>query len=61
MHYCTNVLNINVKSSGGVVVMLLACGGIGPGSIRSLAATISEMGYLLLRRIDIAEMLLKRR
>ena len=49
-------------SSGGVVVKLLACGARGlqvPGSIPGLAATISEIGYLLLRSRDMAERSLK--
>ena len=42
------------------VVMLLACGARGPGSILGLAATISEIGYLLLQSRDIAEISLNR-
>ena len=45
--------------SGGVVVKLLACRERGPGSIHNLAATISEIGCILLSR-DIAEISLKR-
>ena len=48
-------------SSGGVVVKLLACGAEGRGSIPGLAATISEIGYLLLPCRDMAERSLKRR
>ena len=51
----------HIRSSGGVVVKLLACGARGPGSISGLAATISEIGYLLLPRRDMAERSLKRR
>ena len=35
------------RSSRGVVVKLLACG-VREGSIPGLAATVSEIGYLLL-------------
>ena len=41
------------RSSDGVVVKLLACGA------RGLAATISEVGYLLLQSRDMAERSLK--
>ena len=49
------------RSSDGVVVKLLACGAEGRGSIPRLAATISEIGYLLLPSRDMAERSLKRR
>ena len=45
-------LRINTRSSDGVVVKLLACGARGPGLIPSLAAMISEIGYLLLQSRD---------
>ena len=41
------------------VVKLLACKAGGRGSIPGLAATISEIGYLLLSSHDIAEISLK--
>ena len=43
------------------MVKLLACGERGPGSIHCIAATISEIGDLLLLSRDLAEMSLKRR
>ena len=43
------------RSTGGVVVKLLACGARGP------VATISEIGYILLPSRDMAERSLKRR
>ena len=43
-----NMLNQTYGSSGDVVVKLLACEARGPGSISSLAATISEIVYLML-------------
>ena len=46
--------------SGGVVVKLLACGERDKGSIPGLVATISEIGYLLLPRRNVAERSLKR-
>ena len=46
-------------SSGGVVVKLLACRARGPGFDSYLAATISEISYLLLPSCDMAEILLK--
>ena len=55
------VLHNVIGSSGGVVVKLLACGAEGRGSIPGLAATISEIGYLLLPSRDMAERSLKRR
>ena len=48
-------------SSGGVVVKLLACGARGRGSIPGLAATILQMGNLLLQSCNKAEISLKRR
>ena len=48
-----------VESSGVAVVKLLACGARGPGFNSSLAATILEIGYLLLPSCDMAEILLK--
>ena len=48
-------------SSGGVVVKQLACGARVPGSIPGSAATISEIGYILLPGRDMAERSLKRR
>ena len=51
---------VRVGSIGGVVVKLLACGARGPGLVSGLAATISEIGYLLLPSCDIAERSLKR-
>ena len=48
------------RSSGGAVVKLLAYGARGPDSIPGLAATISEIGYLLLQSRDKAETSLKR-
>ena len=49
------------RSSGCEVVKLLTCGARGPGSIPGPAATISEIGCLLLSSRDIAEISLKRR
>ena len=46
-----------VRSSGGVVVKLLACEARGPGSIPGLATTISKIGYLLLPGAAVAEWL----
>ena len=46
---------IGSRSSSGVVVKLLVCGARGPGSIPGLAATISEIGCLLLPSRDMAE------
>ena len=57
----TKFLEFQVRSSGGVVVKLLACGAEDQGSIPGLAATISEIGYLLLPSRDMAEKSLKRR
>ena len=48
-------------SSGGVVIMLLACGASSRGSIPNLASTISEIGYLLGPSRDMADISLKRR
>ena len=45
---------------GAAVIKLLVCGVSGWGSIPSLAATISEIGYLLLPSRDMAEISLKR-
>ena len=56
-----NILHSAKGSSGGVVVKLLACGAGGRGSISGLAATISEISYLLLPSRDMAERSLKRR
>ena len=50
-----------IRSSGGIVVKLLACGVSDRGSIPGLAASISEIGYLLLPSRDMAEISLKRR
>ena len=47
-------------SGGGVVVKLFAFATSGRGPIPGLAATISEIGYLLLRSRHIADMSLKR-
>ena len=47
-----NQISYRLRSSGGVMVKLLVCG--------ALAATISEIGYLLLPSRDIAERSLKR-
>ena len=49
------------RSSGGVVVELLAFGARGPGSIPGLAATTSDIGHLLLPSRDMTERSLKRR
>ena len=46
---------------GAAVVKLLAFGARGPEFIPGLAATISEIGYLLLPSRDMAERSLKRR
>ena len=46
---------------GAGVVKLLTFGARGPGFIPGLAATISEIGYLLLPSRDMAERSLKRR
>ena len=43
------------------MVTLLVCGARGPGSIPGLAATISEIGYLLLPSRDMVEISLNRR
>ena len=48
-------------SSGGVMVKPLACGARGRGSIPGLAATISDIGYLLPSSRNMAEIQLKRR
>ena len=50
-----------VRSSGGIVVKLLACGARCPGFDSGLVATISEIGYLLLPCLEMAERSLKRR
>ena len=47
------------RSSGGVVVKLLPCGAKGLVSILGLAATISEIGFLLLASRHMAEIFLK--
>ena len=54
-------LPVASRSSSGVVVKLLVSGARGPGSIPSLAATISEIGYLLLLSREMAERSLRRR
>ena len=48
-------------SGDGRVVKLLACGARCRGSIIGLAASISEIDYILLPDRDMAEILLKRR
>ena len=52
--YISIYSTIHIRSSGGVVVKLLVCGAV-RGSIPDLAATISEIGYLLLPSRDMAE------
>ena len=47
------------RSSGGVVVKLLACGARGSQFDSGLAAIISEIDYLLLPNRDMAEISLK--
>ena len=51
---------LQYRSSGGVVVKLLAYRAGGRGSIPGLASTISEIGYLLLPSRNMAERSLKR-
>ena len=63
----SNLLNFEVREpgrergGGRVVVTLLACGTRGPDSIPSLAAWISEIGYLLLPSHNMADIPLARR
>ena len=54
---------LGIRSSGGRVVKLLACGARGPGLIRFPASPLefSEIGYLLLPSRDMAERSLNRR
>ena len=58
--YFSGLPTSNIRSSGSVVVKLLACGAEDRDSIPGLAATISEIGYLLLQSRDMAERSLKR-
>ena len=48
-HLSENVCNSQYRSWSGndVVVKLLTCGSIGPGSSPGLATAISDIGYLL--------------
>ena len=50
---------MNLRSSGGVVVQLLACGASGQGLILSLTTMITEIGNLLLPSCDITKISLK--
>ena len=50
-----------LRSSGGVVVKLLACDAEDRSSIPGPAATISEIGYILLPNRDMTERSRKRR
>ena len=50
-----------MRSRGAVVIKLFACTERGLGSIPGLAATISDIGFLLHPSRDMAEISLKRR
>ena len=50
-----------IESSGDVVVKLLHCGGSSRSSNPGLVATISEIGYILLKSPNMDENPLKRR
>ena len=53
-------ISVQKRSSGGVVVKLLACGARGPGFDTRSRRYVSEIGYLLLPSRDMAERSLKR-
>ena len=60
-HHFSTLTLILYSTRGGVVVKLLTCGTRGRGSIPGLAATISEIWYILPPNRDLAEILLERR